>query len=117
MAAGADLVQSPVNFQAMAIGIKKLYRDLTTGPAAPFKRDRDTLFPQPLAHCEDLLDRPDLESDMVQLFMLRERRSVANQRNGVMIGMAAQKCKSAGLQVFRINLSHFKSQNLRVEKQ
>src|SRR5687768_11859015 len=36
IAAGADLVQSPVNFQAMAIGIKKLYRDLTTGPAAPF---------------------------------------------------------------------------------
>src|SRR6266850_2516294 len=49
IAVGADLVQSPVNFQAMAIGIKKLYRDLTTGPAAPFERDRGTLFAQPLA--------------------------------------------------------------------
>jgi hypothetical protein len=81
MAAGADLVQSPINFQAMAIGIKKFYRDLTTGPSAPFKRDRGTLFPQPLAHCEDLLDRPDLESDMVRL-LYGERRSVATSAMG-----------------------------------
>ena len=93
----------------MAIGIKKLHRDLTAGPPPPFKRNRGTLFAQPLAHCKDLLDRPDLESDMVQLFMLRARRSVPDQRNRVMIGMAAQERKSAGLQVFRIDFGHFKA--------
>jgi hypothetical protein len=37
---------------------------------------------------------------MMQLLMLRVRRSVPNQRNGVMIGMAAQKMqirRAAGL--------------------
>jgi hypothetical protein len=62
----------------MAIGIKKLYRDLTTGPAAPFERDRGTLFAQPLADAEDFLNRRILESDMVQLCMARWPRTGAN---------------------------------------
>lgn len=93
----------------MAIGIEKLYGDLTTRPAPPFKRDCGLPFAQPLAHWKDLLDRPDLESDVMQLRMARWPRASADQRNRMMIGMAAQKCKAAGLQLFRIDLGQFKA--------
>lgn len=108
ISAGADLVQSPVDFEAMAVGIEKLHGDLTTRPAPPFKRNCGTPFAQPLAHRKDLLDRSDLESDVMQLRMARSPRAGADQRNRMMIGMATQKCKAAGLQLFRIDFGDFK---------
>src|SRR5215470_4456676 len=84
----ANLVQSPVDFEAMAVGVEKLHGDLTTRPAPPFKRDRGTLFAQPLAHVEDLGHRSNLESDVMQLCMARLPRAGADQRNRMMIGMA-----------------------------
>ena len=53
----------------MAIGIKKLHRDLTASPAPPFKRNRGTLFAQPLARVKDFGERSNLESDVMQLCM------------------------------------------------
>src|SRR6266508_5261125 len=117
IAAGTDLVQSPVDFEAMAIGIEKLHRDLTTRSAPPFKRDCGTLLAQPLAHVEDFGERSNLESDVMQLCMSRPSSAGANQRNRMMIGMATQERKAAGLQIFGVDFGHFKSQDLRIEKQ
>ena len=85
--AGADLVQSPVDFEAMAVGIKKLHGNLTARAAPSFKRDRSTVFAQPLAHVEDFGHRSDLESNVMQLRMERLPRATADQRDRMMIGM------------------------------
>jgi hypothetical protein len=87
----------------MAIRVEKLHGDLTTRPAPPFKRDRRTLLAEPLAHGKNLLDRSDLESNMVQLRMARLPRTGADQRYRMMIGMAAQERKATGLEILGID--------------
>jgi len=101
----------------MAIRVEKPHGNLTTRPAPPFKRDCGTLLAQPLAHVEDFGERSNLESYVMQLRVARSPSAGADQRNRMMIGMAAQERKAAGLQIFGIDFAHFKSQDLRIEKQ
>jgi hypothetical protein len=61
---------------------------------------------QLFSHVQDLVKRRHLESDVMQFFMMRSPRAGADQRNRMMIGMTAQECKSAGLQIFGIDFSH-----------
>src|SRR2546430_15315553 len=49
--------------------------------------------------------------------MLRSPCTGADQGDRMMIGMAAQERKAAGLQLFRIDFGDLKAQDLRVEKQ
>jgi hypothetical protein len=54
---------------------------------------------------------------MVQLRMARLPRTGADQRDRMMIRMAAQERKATGLQILGIDFGHFKSQGLRIEEQ
>jgi hypothetical protein len=95
--AGANLVQSLVDFEAMAVGIKKLHGDLTTRAAPPFKRDCRTLFAQPFAHVEDFGERSNLESNVMQLCMggIAPRRSRPAQSNDDRCGSARTQSRRA----------------------
>src|SRR5512135_1229522 len=63
--AGADLVQSPVDLEAVAIGVEKFDRDLTSRPAPALEGDRRAVFAQPLARGKYFVEVPHFESNMV----------------------------------------------------
>jgi hypothetical protein len=70
MAIASDLIDAPVDLYGMIVGIKKLDGNLASRPAAAFERERNVMRAQTIAHAKDLLERPDLESDVMQLHVL-----------------------------------------------
>ncbi len=66
-AVAADLIDAPIDFQRMIVGVAKLHGDLAAGAAAPFEIDSRTVGPQAVARPDDLGESRNLERQMVQL--------------------------------------------------
>jgi hypothetical protein len=65
-AVAADLIDTPVDFQGMIIGIATLHGDLATGASPAFEVDLRAVRTQAIAGADDLCQGRDLESEMVQ---------------------------------------------------
>jgi hypothetical protein len=63
----------------------------------------------------DFVEGCDLEGDVVELDIGRFRRQRADERDAVMIRVAAQKDHAAGHHPFGINVRNLKAQDLGVE--
>src|SRR5262245_38253918 len=66
-AVAAHLLDAPVNLDAVTVRVLKLDRNLASRAPAAFKRERDLELAQVLAHRENLFQRSDLESHVMQL--------------------------------------------------
>ena len=66
-AVAADLIDAPIDFQRVIVGVAKLDGDLAAGAAAPFEIDSRAVGPQAVARPYDLGERGNLERQMVQL--------------------------------------------------
>src|SRR3972149_4320809 len=53
-AVAADLIDAPIDFQGVIVGIAKFHGDLAAGAAAPFKIDSRAVGPQAVARLDDL---------------------------------------------------------------
>src|SRR5437867_11485678 len=111
MAVASDLIEAPIDFYAMMVGIEKLHGDLASRPAAPVERDRNLVLAQPISHAKDLFERPNLERDMMQLDVFRLSRPRANQRNGVVVRAAPQASEASRLHVLGVDVGNFESQD------
>src|SRR6185295_7963320 len=69
LAVRADLIEPPVDFEPMAIGIAELDRDLAAGAAPALEFDLHAVRAQPVARAENLFERRHLESHVVQLVL------------------------------------------------
>src|SRR5215475_10984829 len=63
----AHLVDAPVNLDAVTVRVLKLNRNLASRAPAAFKREHDLELAQALAQRENLFERGDLESHVMQL--------------------------------------------------
>jgi hypothetical protein len=80
----------------MAVGVAELDGDLAAGPAPTFEIDLDAVLPQVITGAQDLIERADLKGDMVQFDILGRRRQRPDERNTVMVRVAAQKAMPPG---------------------
>ena len=72
-AVGADLVDAPVELEVMAVGIEELDRDLAAGAAAAFVGDLGAVRLQVIAGAEHLVERRELEGEMMQALAVGRR--------------------------------------------
>src|SRR5688572_21153381 len=63
--ARADLVDTPVDLQIVAVGVPEFHGELTARAPASLEDDRHTVRAQPGARAEDLVGRAHLEGEMV----------------------------------------------------
>src|SRR5439155_1186656 len=70
-AIAADLVDAPIDLQAMAIGVAEFDGQLAAGAPATLEIDLDPVIAQVIAGPQDLLQRRDLEGDVVEFDIFR----------------------------------------------
>ena len=115
MAVTANLVDAPINLKPVTVGVAEFDRDLATGTAAASKVDFCAVLPQMVMCPHDFVQRGDLKGDMVEVRIRRRLPQRADQRDPVMIRVAAQKDHAAGHHLFGINVRNLKAQDLGVE--
>src|ERR1700730_5413180 len=71
----ADLVDVPVDLEVVAVGVPELDGDLAAGAAAALEVDRHAPLAQPRAGPEDLVERADLEREVIEAGVLAARRA------------------------------------------
>src|SRR5579862_5249782 len=64
---GANLIEAPIDLEAMTVGIAKLDRDLRAGAAPALEIDRPIHLLQVIAREDHLIERSHLESDVIEL--------------------------------------------------
>ena len=67
----ADLVDAPVDFEPVVVGIAELDRELAAGAAPALEIDRDAVAAQMVARAQHLVEGRHLEGEMVELDILR----------------------------------------------
>ena len=112
----ADLVDAPVEFEVMAVGIQELDRDLAAGAAAALEDDLGAVLLQVIAGAEHLVERGELEGEVMQrLLGLAAAGSAADQRQAMVIAVAAQEHHAARHHVAGIDVGDPEAQHLGVE--
>src|SRR5262245_27834271 len=76
----ADLVDAPVDLEVVAVGIAELDRDLAAGATPALEDDRHPTVGEPPPRAKDVLDRRDLEREVVEAHARRSLRA-ADQRS------------------------------------
>src|SRR5713226_2527825 len=66
VAAGADLIEAPVDLQVVAVRVLELDGELATGAPPSFEVDGHPLLAQPGAGAEHFVQRPDLEGEVIE---------------------------------------------------
>ena len=69
----ADLVDAPIDLEPVAVGIAELHRDLHAGAPAALEIDRHVVLLQMIARAEHLVERADLEREVIELDIRRGR--------------------------------------------
>jgi hypothetical protein len=111
----ADLVDAPIDFQAVIVRIAKFDSDLATGSAAAGEIDLDAVPAQMVVRPHDLVEGRDLEGEMVEVEISRLLCHRADERDSVMIGVAAQKDHAPGHHLLRIDVRDLKPEHFGVE--
>jgi len=79
-AVAADLIDAPVDFHGMIVGVAELYGDLAASAAASLEVDLRAMGAQPVARANDLGEGRDFESKVMQFFVLGSPVRGAHQR-------------------------------------
>ena len=80
----------------MAVGVEELDRDLAAGAAAALEGELGAVLLQVIAGAEHLVERGELEGEMMQALVRRRiGRAVADQRQAMVIAVAAQEHHAA----------------------
>ncbi len=101
----------------MVIRIEEFNGNLASRPPAALKVDRDVMRTQVVSCSDNLIERGNLESNMMQLQIFRLPLGCANQGNTVMIGNSAEKDHSTRHQFFWIDVRDFKAEDLGIKGQ
>src|SRR5215813_14894368 len=83
----ADLIDAPVNFQAVIVRIAKLYGDLTTSPAAAGEINFDPVPAQMVVGSHDFVKGRNLKGDVVEVGIRGRFLPRPHERDPVMIGI------------------------------
>ena len=111
----ADLIDTPVDFHRMVVRIAEFYGDLTTSPAASFKIDLNLIGAQAITSPDNFGQCGNFKGEVMQLFVRRSSLAGADQRQAMMVGIAAQKNHPARHHCFRVNVGNFEPQYLGVK--
>ncbi len=115
MAVAADLIDAPIDLEPVIIGIAKFDGDLTTGAAPAGKVDLDPMPAQMVVRPHDLIEGGHLEGDMVEVGIRRRLFQRTDQRDPVMVRVAAQKHHAARHHLLGIDVRDLQPEELGVE--
>ncbi len=115
MPVAADLIDAPVNLQPVIVRVAEFDRELTSGAPPPDEIYRDPVAAQMVARPDDLVEGCDLKRDVVELDIRRFGLHRADERNAVMVRVAAQEDHAAGHHLFRIDVRNLEAEHLGVE--
>src|SRR5205823_1310468 len=110
-----DAVEPPIDLEVMAVGIEELHRDLDTGAPAAFEHDRHAMLAQALASMEDFVQRIDLERHVVQLALFRWSRHRADERDAMMVRVAAHEHHATRHHLLGIDIRYGEAQDPGIE--
>src|SRR6266436_8007093 len=99
----------------MIVGVAKLDGNLTAGTATSLEIDLRAMRAQAVARMDDLGQGRELESEMVQFPVRVFPITGADQRQTVMIRVAAQKNHTARHQLFGVDIRDLEPQHLGVK--
>ena len=111
----ADLIDTPVDFHRMVVRIAEFYGDLAAGPAAAFKIDLNLIGAQAITGPDDFGECRDLKCEVMQLFVGGLSFAGADQRQAMMVCIAAQKNHPARHHCLRVNIGNFEAQHLGIK--
>src|SRR5436190_20823095 len=94
-AVAADLVEEAVDLEVMIVRIAELDRDLAARAPPSFEVDLDPGAAQMLARAQDFAEGRHLEREMVHRARAGLVLEPADQREAMVIGVAAEKYESA----------------------
>ena len=92
----ADLVDAPVDFQVVAVRVLELDRELHAGAAAALEMDPHVVLAQVVARPQHLVQRGDLERDVVQAGAVAVVLGGLEQRDAVVVGVQPHEHRAAG---------------------
>src|SRR5215471_13434522 len=113
-AACADLIEAPVDFEIIAVGIAKLDGELAARAPAALEDDGHAVLLEPGPRAKHLVGRPHLEGEVIEAAALELRRA-ADERHAVMIRVAAEEDHAARDHAVRIAIAHEQAQHAGVE--
>ena len=111
----ADLVDAPIDFEPMIVGVAEFDRKLAAGAAAALEIDLDAMPAQMVASPYHFVEGRDLKGNVVQLDILRRRIRRTDKRDAVMVGVAAQKHHAARHHLLGIDVGDLEPQHLGIE--
>src|SRR5260221_3634349 len=115
LALAADLVEAPVDLEPVAIGIAELHGNLHAGATPAVEIDLYLVFAQMVARADHLVERRDLEGNVVELDVGRLPRHRADQRDTVMIRIEAHEHHAARHHVGAVDVGDLEPEHLGVE--
>ena len=99
----------------MAVRIAELDRDLHAGAPAALEMDRHVMLAQMVARAHHLIQGRDLERHMVQAAGAGFAAGRLEQRDAVMVGVAAQEHRAARHHVVAVDVGDLETQHVGVE--
>ena len=111
----ADLIDTPVDFHRMVVRIAEFYGDLAAGPAAALKIDLNLIRAQAITGPDDFGECRDFKCEVMQLFVRGLSFAGADQRQAMMVCVAAQKNHPARHHRFGINIGDSQAEHLGVK--
>jgi hypothetical protein len=112
----ADLINAPVNFHRMVVRIAELYGDLATGAPASFKIDLNLIGAQTITSPDDFGECRDFKGEVMQLLIGGLALAGTDQRQAMMVRVAAQENHSARHHCLRVNVGDFEAEHLSVKR-
>src|SRR5919108_4328784 len=110
-----DLIDSPIDFNAVIIGVAELDCYLTAGAPASFEVYFDGVRAQAIARADNVDKSRHLKGKVMQLFITGLPFAGADQRQTMMIGIAAKKNHSARHHLLGIDVRNFEAQDPRIK--
>ena len=99
----------------MSVGIAKLDGDLTARAPASLEIDRHLVLAQVIARTQHFIERRHLEGQMIEIVRGRRVLEGSDQRNAVVIGIAAHEHHAAFHHLVRVDIRHAKAEHAGVE--
>jgi hypothetical protein len=111
----ADLIDTPVDLHGMVVRIAEFYSDLAAGPPAALEINLNMIGAQAITGPDDFGECRDFKCEVMQLFISGLSFAGADQRQAMMVCIAAQKNHSAWHHCLRVNIGNIEAQHLGVK--
>src|SRR5262249_60032706 len=84
-----DLIDVPVDLEIVAVRVGELDGDLTASATATLEHDRHAVLTKPGTRAEHLVERPDLEGEVIEA-AAPGLLGAAHERHAMVVGVAAE---------------------------